>query len=191
VKKIRRHLLTRRKLHAILTALAKPGPVLDVGCGWGHTLEQNLPDGFEPWGIEISEALAADARRRFEPRGGQVWQGDAVTCLRGHDAGFFHAVTMIAILEHVVDPVPLLVEVRRVLATDGIVVIKVPNFGSVNRVIRGRRWCGLRFPDHVNYFTPGSLRECASRAGLGIVRFGWLDRQPTSDNMWCVLGQGP
>lgn len=187
VKKFRKHVLARRKLYTILSRMSSPGPVLDVGCGWGHTLEENLPEGFTPWGIEISMALAQRARTRFEARGGKVFQGDAVTNLRRLEPNTFHAVTLIAILEHVEDPVALLSAVRPVLISGGIVVIKVPNYASLNRRLRGRRWCGLRFPDHVNYFTPESLSRCAARAELEVARFGLLDRQPTSDNMWCVL----
>ncbi|MCA9145055.1 MAG: methyltransferase domain-containing protein [Planctomycetaceae bacterium] len=189
VARFRRQVLARRKLKSLLQRLASPGPVLDVGCGWGHTLEENLPDGFTPWGIELSVNLAEQARQRFSRLGGQVFQGDAVTHLREQSPGFFHAVTLIAILEHVLDPVELLHEAGRVLSSQGVVVIKVPNFASVNRRIRGRRWCGLRFPDHVNYFTPDSLVRSAKKAGLHITRFGLFDRQPTSDNMWCVLSR--
>ena len=30
----------------------------------------------------------------------------------------------------------------------------------------GAAWCGFRYPDHVNYFTPASLRRMAAECGL-------------------------
>jgi hypothetical protein len=65
-------------------------------------------------------------------------------------------------------------------------VIKVPNYGSLNRIVMGRRWCGFRYPDHLNYFTPATLRRMAAKAGLD-AHFGATGKLPTSDNMWAVL----
>ena len=76
-----------------------------------------------------------------------------------------------------------------VIAPDGVLIIKVPNYGSVNRRVFGRRWCGFRFPDHMNYFTPESLVRLCAECGLGVRAFSWLDRLPTSDNMWLVAGR--
>ena len=44
----------------------------------------------------------------------------------------------------------------------------MPNFGSVNRRVSGSQWCGFRYPDHVNYFTPQSLRTMAADCGLSL-----------------------
>jgi len=65
-------------------------------------------------------------------------------------------------------------------------VIKVPNYACVNRMMMGANWCGFRFPDHVNYFTPQSLSKMASLAGFKTVQ-RFSDKLPTSDNMWAVL----
>jgi len=67
------------------------------------------------------------------------------------------------------------------------IIIKVPNYASVNRKIRGARWCGFRWPDHVNYFTPATLHMMALKAGLELVRMTFLDRNPLSDSMYAIL----
>ena len=69
------------------------------------------------------------------------------------------------------------------LRPGGIAVIKVPNFGSVNRMVRGRKWCGIRLPDHVNYFTRASLTALAKHAGFGI-SFPFLLSLPTDDQQY-------
>ena len=68
----------------------------------------------------------------------------------------------------------------------GIAVVKVPNYASLNRRVMGRNWCGFRWPDHLNYFTPKSLTAMAGATGFSC-RFGMLGALPTSDNMWAVL----
>ena len=76
------------------------------------------------------------------------------------------------------------------LKPDGVAIIKVPNFSSINRRVMGSRWCGFRFPGHVNYFTPASLRSMVEDAGLSAVGVGFFDRFPLSDNMWMVVRKG-
>jgi hypothetical protein len=72
------------------------------------------------------------------------------------------------------------------LTDDAVVIVKMPNYASINRHVTGRKWCGFRLPDHVNYYTPRTLVALAARAGFK-VSFGLLGRQPLSDNMWAVL----
>ena len=74
----------------------------------------------------------------------------------------------------------------RVLKTDGAIYVRVPNFGSINRHVMGARWSGFRYPDHVNYFTLGSLRRMTSDCGL---RLKLLNPAlfPLNDNINAVL----
>ena len=75
---------------------------------------------------------------------------------------------------------PVLENLWSVLAPGGFAVVKVPNCGSLNRKVMGARWCGFRYPDHLNYFTPKALGT--AKAGFGI-SFGLTGRQATSDNV--------
>jgi predicted SAM-dependent methyltransferase len=57
---------------------------------------------------------------------------------------------------------------HRALKPTGAVYIRVPNFGSLNRRVIGPKWCGFRYPDHVNYFTLATLTDAARRAGFDL-----------------------
>ena len=69
-----------------------------------------------------------------------------------------------------------------------VVILKVPNYACWNRKLRGKKWCGYRFPDHVNYFTPETLRILAETADFRVRQTLW-DRLPLSDNMYAVLNK--
>lgn len=183
-------LLGRDKLVSWVRRYFSPGPVLDVGCAGGHTLER-LPAQFVPYGIEISTELSRRAQERFAARGGRVVQGDARSALGQFDAGFFTGVIMTSFLEHESEPRAVLVATARVLRSNAHLIIKVPNFVSWNRALRGRRWCGFRFPDHVNYFTPERLTELVAGSGFRPLRGGIFDRFPTSDSMWMLVAREP
>ena len=164
------------------------GRVLDVGCSDGWQLER-LPSQFVPFGIEISDELARRAQERFSARGGRVIHADAVSALAQWEPGFFDGVVMSSYLEHEPSPRPLLEAALRAMRPGASLIVKVPNLASWNRAARGPRWCGYRFPDHVNYFTPALLVRLLKESGYDIRRFGPLDHIPTSDNMWLIAAR--
>lgn len=184
-KSVAQKLLKRDKLLTFAMKYLPPGPILDVGCAGGHTLA-NFPSAYVPFGIEISHELSQIANSRFTPRGGSVVQADALTGLAHFPRHEFTGVIMTSFLEHEKNPAEALLQAKRVLRFDGKLIVKVPNYASWNRKLRGKRWCGFRFPDHVNYFTPALLRRLLEENGFSIVRFGLVDRLPTSDTMWLV-----
>lgn len=149
-----------------IRALGKAGNALDIGCGGAC----RLPPGLTPFGIEISSALASHARPLFEARGGTVYCTPAIEGLQRFDDNFFHAIMMRSYLEHEEHPRAVLEAGFRKLAPGGVIYVRVPDFGSVNRRLRGAKWCGFRFPDHVNYFTGRSLSALARGIGYAYRR---------------------
>ncbi|WP_306119583.1 MULTISPECIES: class I SAM-dependent methyltransferase [unclassified Roseitalea] len=138
------------------------GKVLDIGCGGGR----QLPEPIVPFGVELSRQLARDADALMRKRGGHCVHADAISGTRSFAESSFDGVLLSSFLEHEINPLQLLAEVRRVVSTNGHVYVRVPNFGSVNRRVMDSKWCGFRYPDHVNYFTAASLRQMAQRAGF-------------------------
>lgn len=183
--RFRLHWFRRTRLADLARRYVPPGMVVDVGCGDGWQIA-NLPGDYVRCGIEISEDMAARARATLEPRGGFVVTAPAAKGLALLPAGKFSGVVMRSFLEHDSEPRATLAGVARALMPGGAAIVKVPNYASLNRVVMGRRWCGFRWPDHVNYFTPAGLARMVEAEGLAVARFGLIDRLPTSDNMWMV-----
>ncbi len=189
-KAVVQKLFKRDKLLALTRKYIAPGRVLDVGCGWGHTLE-HFPPAYIPCGIEISAELSAVAEARFAPRGGFCISADGLTGLRSLSAAMFSGVIMTSYLEHEVHVGEVLAETARVMQPGARLIVKVPNYASWNRTLRGAKWCGFRYPDHVNYFTPELLVRLMQQSGFSIVQFDTADRMPTSDTMWLVAEPAP
>lgn len=184
--RLRLRLLPRRTIDALIAAHAPAGGnILDLGCGNGGSFRR-VPLGYRLFGIEISAELATAADDFFRARGGYALHAPSLDGLGTFPDGFFAAVTLRSYLEHEARPLPVLREVARVLAPRGVAIVKVPNYASLNRRVMGRKWCGFRYPDHLNYFTPKTLCNLAGKSGL-VARFGLTGRLPTSDNMWAVL----
>ena len=174
-----------------------PLKALDVGSGEGHRAvsfcEKFRTRGVEviPYGIEISEHLARTSRKKLARLGGSVIKDNALNGISRFPAETFDVVLMSCYLEHEAKPLDVLCRTHGALKRNGLIIVKVPNFASFNRVYRGSRWCGFRFPDHVNYFTPATLRVLAERAGYEMLKQGLRDCLPTSDNMYAVLRKRP
>lgn len=140
------------------------GSLLDVGCGTGGRIQSP----FVPFGIEVSGVPAKEADADMRARGGRCLHGPGAEMIWRFEEEQFDGIVMRSYLEHEEDALRVLQGARRALKPSGGIYVKVPNFGSLNRVVAGRHWCGLRMPDHVNYFTTASLKALARRAGLSM-----------------------
>lgn len=181
----RLHIFPRPETEKFLKKLVPTGNVVDIGCGSGGHVMQLVP-GVTPYGVEISKSLAAEAETAFSSHGGYCVHAPSVEGLSTFEDNFFDGAMLNSYLEHETSPLEVLDGVRRVLKPDGIAVVKVPNFGSVNAMVMRSNWCGIRLPDHVNYFTETSLKEMANDVGL-TASFPRLSNLPTNDNFWAFL----
>lgn len=149
-----------------------PGRLLDIGCGTGLFLAVARRRGWEPYGVDDCAEATAHARRHF---GLDVWDGQftdfAAEGLR------FDAIAMWDIIEHARAPVALLRAARSVLAKDGVIGISTPNQRSILDVVAGLLYRGslgritrplekFYIEQHFLYFTPETLEDAVSRAGL-------------------------
>jgi 2-polyprenyl-3-methyl-5-hydroxy-6-metoxy-1,4-benzoquinol methylase len=166
--------------------------LLDIGCGTGGLLlrmHQTLADqgiNSRLTGIEVSKSEAETGQTLLENRG-RIIQANALAGAQQLAPNSIDVVLMSCFLEHEAQPHALLTALRPVLRQGGMIVLKVPNFASWNRHLRGQKWCGFRYPDHVNYFTPKSLAILCEQTGYQIKRQSWREKLPISDNMYAVL----
>jgi 2-polyprenyl-3-methyl-5-hydroxy-6-metoxy-1,4-benzoquinol methylase len=189
----------RNKIFKLLRDIAIERPkqpsltILDVGCGNGHLLADivqrfdDLNQPVVPFGIEVSNHLAKVSGEKFGRLGGRVVAECAVDGLKAFEAESIDYIILNSFLEHESQPLVFLRALATRMHQQSAVVLKVPNFDCWNRRIRGNRWCGFRYPDHVNYFTPSTLHQLASAAGMRVAQQTLRERFPLSDNMYAVL----
>ncbi len=152
----------REKLN-IVRHFRKTGNLLDVGCGAGFFVREATGGGFTAQGVEFSQEAVEFGKSQGTER---IAEGDFLqTEFPGRS---FDIITLWHVLEHLPRPVEILDKIRGLLAPEGILVIAVPNFESLQaRVFRGR-WYHLEVPRHLYHFTPGSLRKLLEGRGFGV-----------------------
>ncbi|NNE51019.1 MAG: class I SAM-dependent methyltransferase [Sulfitobacter sp.] len=160
----------------------RDGHVLDIGCGTGDRIKPPMT----PYGIELSNALHAQADATMRAAGGYCQHGAGAEAIWNFDERQFDGIVMFSYLEHEVDVMGVLKGAHRALKDSGAVFVRVPNYGSLNRRIIGPKWCGFRYPDHVNYFTLRTLTDTARRAGFTTQLINRVSR-PIDDNISVLL----
>jgi SAM-dependent methyltransferase len=142
------------------------------------------------YGIEYDDREAAFAQALGLP----VFHRDAMKA----DLSDLHPVEAVwcaAVLEHVDAPHPFLRKLHRLLAPGGLVAVFVPTiplFPILGRLPRfGGYFMGYTAMDHVNAFTPATLRFTCERAGFETLEvspfypgpLGWLDHVPVASRL--------
>jgi SAM-dependent methyltransferase len=140
----------------------RTGPFLDIGTATGALLVALRKVGFTSvHGVEPSGDAARVAR---ETHGLDVITGDA-RAGRAWGAGFA-VVSLVAVLEHLVDPSAALREAAELLTAAGILYLLVPDAARFSGHVDAPY---QQFSvEHINYFTPASLQNLVASAGFEV-----------------------
>ena len=146
--------------------------ILDVGAADGIVSRRLTERGWRVTGLEGDPALAQAGARHCERM---------LTANLNREipevAGPFDAILYGDVLEHLVDPLRVLVELDRSLGPNGVVIISVPNIAHlwIRLLLLVGRFDyldrGILDQSHLRFFTERSLRAMLADAGLSIERF--------------------
>ncbi len=155
-----------RVLKKIQSIKRSKGTLLDFGCGKGKfgSIAKN-----KCWHVKAVETATERAEYAKTVYGldvstnfyttGQIFDND------------FDVLTLFHVLEHLPNPKVLLNElIKHNLAKDGLVVVEVPNFQSLQARIAGSRWMHLDAYRHISHFTPRKLEELGRELNLKAVK---------------------
>ena len=142
--------------------LQSQSKVLDVGCSTGMFLRVLKDQGYQNVvGVDVSQEQVTHCR--------EVNKIQAYKNLYEIPAGEeFDLISLYAVLEHVPNPIEVLQQSVERLKSDGHLIIDVPNYRSVYRVLSRKKWLWLIPPVHLQYFNPRSMEKMARNAGLEI-----------------------
>jgi SAM-dependent methyltransferase len=136
--------------------IGPPAQVLDVGCGWGVTLDAQERAGFTPWGLDLDEASLLQLESENPER--RLILAD-ITDLPDPPPRRFAAVLALDVLEHLPDDALALRNLMKLLAPGGTLILSVParpDLWSEFDAIQG----------HQRRYGPQRLRSLCDQAGL-------------------------
>jgi 2-polyprenyl-3-methyl-5-hydroxy-6-metoxy-1,4-benzoquinol methylase len=158
--------------------LGRKGLVIEAACGKGHFLVGARNVGWQVRGVEMTEYFANEARKLgIDTELASVEESAYLDEENKHDAIF-----MLAMLEHLYDPMAMMRKAYKTLVPGGLALINVPNevTSLVHRLgnfyIRrayGKDWTMSLSPTfapfHVVGFSPRSLEHALKGCGFDIV----------------------
>jgi len=140
------------------------GNLLDIGCGVGPYLLTTRDMDWQVYGVEVNETAARYARRR----GLQVTQGNFEAIEFPENC--FDVITLWHVFEHFPFPVRVLSKIKKMLKEDGLLLLGIPNFNSMDRKLFRSSWNGYEVPLHLNHFTPHTIRLALEQTGFSCRR---------------------
>lgn len=147
------------------------GYLLDVGSFSGKLLKEAKNAGFTPEGVEINPKMAKFANEKL---------GFNVICSEFQklklEKNKYQAITIIDVLEHLVEPRIVLLNLAHGLAPGGILVIKVPNYPMqrlkqkiINLLGISKEGIFAHF-GHINHFTITSMEKILKDIDLELIQ---------------------
>ena len=165
---IQNKLTQRAQLVSALTQ-GRVGSMLDVGCAEGFAMAYFQQHGWTVVGLDYSQAGVAAMNPQCMPA---LQTGDLDTLLQqeGRADRKFDLIWVSKVLERVLDPVSLLLQLRELLAEGGVLVLITPNdFSPTQRhlmqlgQLSEEDWVWP--PGQLSYFDAASLRALAIATG--------------------------
>lgn len=160
---VQRVKLVLRLLH-LLTPGETPARLLDFGCGEGALLKAAELFGVRAYGIDVS----ASRTEALQRSGVAVWPS-----LEDFDASVGNpvdAVVLSQVLEHVSEPLALLQALHDRMSPGGVLFLAVPDCSGVTVPRDFAEFHKVQPIEHMNAFTPSSLRRICERAGFRPLR---------------------
>lgn len=159
--------------------------LMDYGCGTGTFLAYMRTKGYLVTGLEPSANARAQAIQNaacpvFASR---QEMGD----LR------FDVITLWHVLEHVPDPLESLLHISRLLDSNGILLIAVPDITSWDAQHYGAHWAALDVPRHLSHFRPRDIQVLADQCNMQLLttHYMWFDAFYISMLSEKFLGRNP
>jgi SAM-dependent methyltransferase len=118
--------------------------------------------GWECSGLELDNRVGQKSKNGVDLKPGSL------SDVRFPDA-YFEAVTFWHVFEHVKDPEWTLKECARILKPEGLLVLAVPNMGSLQSRMAGNGWFHLDPPFHLYHYSAENIKKLLEKNGFEVL----------------------
>ncbi len=161
---VRKHSL-KKKEKLVTRVNQGTGKILDVGCGTGDFLKVCEESGWSIAGVEPNDK----ARELAEAKTNMKEYHENIEDLIAAESGSFDVVTLWHVLEHIPDVAELIKKIQRILKPDGVLIVAVPNFKSVDSAHYGSEWAAYDVPRHLWHFSRKSIESIFAEFDMKIM----------------------
>lgn len=155
--------ITIKRYHELLDTFEpykKTNKILDIGCGDGYFLQEAKNRGWQVYGTEFTD----NAFEIGKKKGIIMHQG--VLDPQNYAANDFDIITSFEVIEHINNPQPEIHNIKKILRQGGLFYVTTPNFNSVSRFLSKEKWNIVCYPEHLSYYTTGSMNRFLKNEGF-------------------------
>jgi SAM-dependent methyltransferase len=133
--------------------------ILDFGGGHCYYQKFLRDMGYQTtYSCEINPHLVAFARTTLKLK-------NVFSSLDELPSGYFDIIIANQVFEHLLDPLGVANQsLSKLLSSNGVIIITVPNAASLNRAILGSRWIGYSPREHIWFFDQSTARRVFSQS---------------------------
>jgi len=151
----------RDKIKLIENFKSGKGNLLDIGAGTGDFLVGAKKSGWNITGLEPSDK----AKTISISKG--INFAESLSSIANHSQD---VITMWHVLEHVPDVQQQIIELKRILKPDGVLIIAVPNYKSYDAQYYGNFWAAYDVPRHLWHFSKTAIKKLFGQQDLDLVK---------------------
>ena len=138
----------------------KDGTLLDIGCGTGDFINHMTMLGWNAEGIDTDrQAVQICQNRNLNVKVGHLNE-------QKYPDDYFDIIVLKHVIEHVPNPIELLMECRRIIKPGGKILLLTPNVSSTAHKIFGPYWLGLDVSRHLFLFSLETISRAIEKAEL-------------------------
>ncbi len=163
------------KINDLISTQSNSKKMLDIGCGEGFTLNFFKKNGWDVLGVDFSDfgckANNPDCLDNIIV--GDIFDETSKLIANNNK---FDVVIMQNLLEHVIDPEKLIIDLKSLLFSNSLLVITVPNdFSPIQKIALEKEKISETFwvvyPDHLSYFNKEGLKNLFEQNGYETMSF--------------------
>lgn len=146
--------------------------LLDIGCGEGYVSRFFLDLGYQIKSIDFSEFAVKNHNPSVLPyfKKGDVFK-NLDDIIKNEEK--YGLIILNNVIEHVLDPIDILMKIKKLMYEDSIIVVTAPNdFSNLQEELLEKKYIDVMTwiapPAHLSYFTLNSLKNLIQHCNLNV-----------------------
>lgn len=166
-----RSISLKKKLKLINSFSSESKKLLDVGCGTGDFLQTASENNWTVSGIEPNKQARKFANEKTNDSVFEIEQ------LLKYEESSFDVITLWHVLEHLPNLENHLKVFKKLLKSNGTLIIAVPNYKSYDAKYYKQFWAAYDVPRHLWHFNKTSISKLVSKQHMKVIKVKpmWFD----------------
>jgi len=158
---------TNKKVKKISNLKSNIQNILDIGCGTGDFLNVCSQKKWNVFGVEPHKGAREISNQKITSNN----LYDSIESLEQRNINQkFDVITLWHVLEHVPNLDNYILALKRLLKSDGILIIAVPNFLSFDAQYYKSFWAAYDVPRHLWHFSPKAIQLLFQKVNLEVIK---------------------